>query len=204
MLPEDGEGAAPLPHGSPWGKGPIPTSLLCMAGGSPLFAVCPQGRAVTPHPRPFCGAPKEAAGGPRPIEPLSGVGAAALLGSTQQRSSPPPHPPSVPRCAVWGPPFVLAPASRCHRILRGPDPIRCPLPSPHSPEPPLSPLPPPVGAEPDLTVCFCCASVFLGLGGGTHDGYGGRCVSPPSHPSPPPHAFCVLFWGGGCVLCAVG
>lgn len=23
-------------------------------------------------------------------------------------------------------------------------------------------------------------------------------------PSPPPHAFCVLFWGGGCVLCAVG
>ena len=34
MLPEDGEGAAPLPHGSPWGKGPIPTSLLCITSGS--------------------------------------------------------------------------------------------------------------------------------------------------------------------------
>lgn len=138
-----GRGPPRCPTAPPGGRGPFPPPCFAWRGGSPLFAVCPQGRAVTPHPRPFCGAPKEAAGGPRPIEPLSGVGAAALLGSTQQRSSPPPHPPSVPRCAVWGPPFVLAPASRCHRILRGPDPIRCPLPSPHSPEPPLSPLPPP-------------------------------------------------------------
>lgn len=197
-----GRGPPRCPTAPPGGRGPFPPPCFAWRGGSPLFAVCPQGRAVTPHPRPFCGAPKEAAGGPRPIEPLSGVGAAALLGSTQQRSSPPPHPPSVPRCAVWGPPFVLAPASRCHRILRGPDPIRCPLPSPHSPEPPLSPLPPPVGAELDLTVCFCCASVFLGLGGGdTRWIWRSLCVPPfPSPPPPPTPSVCCFGEGAACCV----
>lgn len=199
-----GRGPPRCPTAPPGGRGPFPPPCFAWRGGSPLFAVCPQGRAVTPHPRPFCGAPKEAAGGPRPIEPLSGVGAAALLESTQRRSSPPPHPPRSPGAPCGVPPLFWLQHPGAIASCGVPTPYAVPSHPPTALSPPCPHCPPRrsrAGPHCVLLLCLCVP----GFGGGGHDGYGGRCVSPPSHPSPPPPRLLCAVLGRGlrAVCCGV-
>lgn len=202
-----GRGPPRCPTAPPGGRGPFPPPCFAWRGGSPLFAVCPQGRAVTPHPRPFCGAPKEAAGGPRPIEPLSGVGAAALLESTQRRSSPPPHPPRSPGAPCGVPPLFWLQHPGAIASCGVPTPYAVPSHPPTALSPPCPHCPPRrsrAGPHCVLLLCLCVP----GFGGGGHTMDMEVAVCPPLPiPSPPPTpsvccfgegAACCVLWGEVC------